>query len=87
MLRPFFRPKTISDNFDNIADTQILSATLLESYMRAAAQVSRDAVGDVTASPSTTVYKVPKTSSQVLHVEGTPLGTRGGTSITHNFSG
>lgn len=81
----FLPTETISDNFDNIADTQILSATLLESYMRAAAQVSRDAVGDVTASPSTTVYKVPKTSSQVLHVEGTPLGTRGGTSITHNF--
>ena len=77
--------ETISDNFDNIADTQILSATLLESYMRAAAQVSRDAVGDVNASPSTTVYKVPKTTSQVGHVEGTPLGTRGGISITHNF--
>ena len=75
----------LSDNFDNIADTQILSATLLESYMRAAAQVSRDAVGDVYASPSTTVYKVPKTASQVGHVEGTPLGTRGGISVTHNF--
>ena len=77
--------ETISDNFDNIADTQILSATLLESYMRAAAQVSRDAVGDVNASPSTTVYKVPKTTSQVGHVEGAPLGTRGGIAITHNF--
>lgn len=77
--------ETLSDNFDNIADTQILSATLLESYMRAAAQVSRDAVGDVFAAPSTTVYKVPKTVSQVDHVEGTPLGTRGGISVTHNF--
>jgi hypothetical protein len=77
--------ETLSDNFDNIADTQILSATLLESYMRAAAQVSRDAVGDVHAAPSTTVYKVPKTVSQVGHVEGTPLGTRGGISVTHNF--
>ncbi len=81
----FLPTETISDNFDNIADTQILSATLLESYMRAAAQVSRDAVGDVNASASTTVYKVPKTTSQVSHVEGTPLGTRGGVSITHNF--
>ncbi|MEM7416234.1 MAG: DUF1592 domain-containing protein [Gemmatimonadota bacterium] len=77
--------ETLSDNFDNIADTQILSATLIESYMRAAAQVSRDAVGDVGASPSTTVYKIPKTVSQVGHVEGTPLGTRGGTAVTHNF--
>ena len=81
----FLPTETISDNFDNIADTQILSATLLESYMRAAAQVSRDAVGDVNAATSTTVYKVPKTTSQVGHVAGTPLGTRGGISITHNF--
>jgi hypothetical protein len=77
--------ETLSDNFDNIADTQILSATLLESYLRAAAQVSRDAVGDIDASPSTTVYKIPKTVSQVEHVEGTPLGTRGGIAVTHNF--
>ena len=77
--------ETLSDNFDNIADMQILSATLLESYMRAAAQVSRDAVGDAGASPSTTVYKIPKTVSQVGHVEGTPFGTRGGTAVTHNF--
>jgi len=77
--------ETLSDNFDNISDTQILSATLLEGYMRAAAQVSRDAVGDAAATPATTVYKIPKTVSQVEHVEGTPFGTRGGTVVTHNF--
>jgi hypothetical protein len=77
--------ETLSDNFDNIADTQILSATLLEGYMRAAAQVARDAVGDAEATPATTVYKIPKTVSQVEHIEGTPLGTRGGTAVTHNF--
>lgn len=77
--------ETLSDNFDNIADTQILSATLLESYLRAAAQVSRDAVGDAAAAPATTVYKIPKTVSQVGHVEGTPMGTRGGIAVTHNF--
>jgi hypothetical protein len=77
--------ETLSDNFDNIADTQILSATLLEGYMRAAAQVARDAVGDASATPATTVYKIPKTVSQVEHIEGTPVGTRGGTAVTHNF--
>ncbi len=77
--------ETLSDNFDNIADTQILSATLLEGYMRAAAQVARDAVGDAAATPATAVYKIPKTVSQVEHIEGTPLGTRGGTAVTHNF--
>ena len=77
--------ETLSDNFDNIADTQILSATLLEGYMRAAGQVARDAVGDASATPATTVYKIPKTVSQVGHIEGTPLGTRGGTVVSHNF--
>lgn len=77
--------ETLSDNFDNISDTQTLSATLLESYMRAAAQVSREAVGDAAAAPATAVYKIPKTASQVDHVEGTPLGTRGGVAVTHNF--
>ena len=77
--------ETLSDNFDNIADTQILSATLLEGYMRAAAQVARDAVGDASATPATTVYKIPKTVSQVDHIEGTPPGTRGGIAVTHNF--
>ena len=33
-------------NFDNIADEQGLSATLLESYLNAAADISRMAVGD-----------------------------------------
>jgi len=77
--------ETLSDNFDNISDTQTLSATLLESYMRAAAQVSREAMGDAAAAPATAVYKIPKTASQVLHIEGTPLGTRGGVAVTHNF--
>ena len=37
----FLPPDTISHNFDNIADTQSMSATLLEGYLRAAAQVSK----------------------------------------------
>jgi hypothetical protein len=77
--------ETLSDNFDNIADMQMLSATVLEGYLRAAAQVSRDLVGDAEAQPATAVYKIPKTVSQVGHMEGTPLGTRGGTAVVHNF--
>ena len=40
---------TMSANFDNIADEQALSPTLLESYLNAAADISRMAVGDKTA--------------------------------------
>ena len=41
-------PDTISHGFDNIADVQTLSPTVLDGYLRAAAKVSRDALGDPT---------------------------------------
>ena len=81
----FLPPDTISHNFDNIADVQSISATLLEGYLRAAAQVSRLAIGDPAASPDSTIYKLPRLASQLRHVEGAPLGTRGGISVVHNF--
>ena len=76
---------TISDGFDNIADSQTISSTLMEGYLRAASQISRLAVGDRNASPSSTTWKVPRTASQMRHVEGAPLGTRGGMSTLHVF--
>jgi hypothetical protein len=81
----FLPPDTISHNFDNIADVQSMSATLLEGYLRAASQVSRLAVGDPDASPNSTIYKVPRMAAQLAHVEGAPFGTRGGISVVHNF--
>ena len=81
----FLPTETVSENFDNIADVQMLSATVLEGYLRAAAQVSRIIVGDANAPPATTSYKIPKLTSQVGHIDGTPLGTRGGIAVTHNF--
>ena len=76
---------TISHSFDNIADVQGLSPTLMDSYLRAADKISREAVGDPEVEPSETTYKAPKTASQVRHVEGAPIGTRGGVSVVHNF--
>ena len=76
----FLPPDTVSHNFDNIADVQSLSPTLLEGYLRAASRISRSAVGDPDASPSSTIYKVPRTASQLTHLEGAPFGTRGGIS-------
>ncbi len=78
-------PDTISHSFDNIADVQGMSPTLMDSYLRAADHVSRLAVGDPTAGPSELTYKVPRTASQRRHVEGAPFGTRGGVSVIHNF--
>jgi len=84
-ITAFLPADTISDGFDNVADSQVISTTLMEGYLRAASQISRLAVGDRNASASTTTWKVPRTASQMRHVEGAPLGTRGGLSVTHVF--
>jgi hypothetical protein len=81
----FLPPDTISHNFDNIADVQSMSATVLEGYLRAASRISRDAVGDPEAAPGSTTYRVPRTAAQLTHVEGAPVGTRGGLSVVHTF--
>jgi hypothetical protein len=76
---------TISASFDNIADVQTPSATVLQGYMRAAAHVSRLAVGDPSVDAATAHYDVPRTRSQKDRVEGAPFGTRGGVAVTHTF--
>jgi cytochrome c551/c552 len=81
----FLPPDTVSHGFDNIADVQSFSPTLMEGYLRAASKISSLAVGDRTASSSSTTYKVRRTASQMNHVEGAPLGTRGGISVVHTF--
>jgi hypothetical protein len=81
----FLPPDTISASFDNIADVQMPSATVIEGYLRAAGHVSRLAVGDPDAGRDSTVYNVPRTASQKERVEGAPFGTRGGIAVVHNF--
>ena len=78
---------TMSANFDNIADEQALSPTLLEAYLNAAADISRMAVGDKNAPSIDTTYTNPTYMSQHPwdHVEGAPFGTRGGIVVNHVF--
>ena len=84
-VNAFLPPDTISNGFDNVADVQSLSTTVLEGYLRAAAQISRLAVGDRSASPTSVTFKIPRARSQNAHVEGAPIGTRGGVSEVHIF--
>ena len=77
--------ETISAGFDNIADVQNLSATLLEGYLTAASEISRLALGDVSVTPSEAEYEVSRYAEQRQHVPGTPIGTRGGIAVVHNF--
>jgi len=76
---------TKSANFDNIADVQMPSATLMEGYLRAAEHVSRVVLGDPDAEIQNTVYRLPRIQSQKDRIEGAPFGTRGGLSRVHNF--
>ncbi|HEX6163899.1 MAG TPA: DUF1592 domain-containing protein [Vicinamibacterales bacterium] len=78
---------TMSANFDNIADEQALSPTLLEAYLNAAADISRMAVGDKSAPSIDVTYTNPTYMSQHPwdHVEGAPFGTRGGMVVNHVF--
>jgi hypothetical protein len=71
--------------FDNIADILRVSPSLLEQYLAASAKVAALAVGDPDTRAVTTVYRAPPDLAQGEHVEGLPLGTRGGILIHHNF--
>ena len=74
-----------SYGFDNIADVLKVSPSLLEQYLAASHQVSSLAVGDPGTTPISDFYRLPPDLAQDEHIEGLPLGTRGGTLIRHNF--
>ncbi len=78
-------PDTMSHNFDNIANVQTFSPTLLQSYLDAADQISRLAVGDPRAAAASTTYAANSLASQMHYVAGAPYGTRGGLSVVHIF--
>jgi hypothetical protein len=78
-------PDDTADGFDNIADVLSLSPSLLESYLSASAKISALAVGSAKITASSETYKVRGDMSQVEHLEGLPLGTRGGVSARHTF--
>ena len=77
----------MSANFDNIADEQTLSPTLLEAYLNAASDISRLAVGDRNAPTVDETYTNPIYVSQHPWdpIEGAPYGTRGGMVVDHVF--
>ena len=68
---------TKSANFDNIADVQVPSATLLDSYLDAASEIARLTVGDAKVTITSTTYKLGRLASQSEQATGAPIGTRG----------
>ena len=78
-------PDDSAAGFDNIADVLGISPALIEGYVAAAARVSRLAVGDSSTGLDRAIYRVPGDIPQDTHVDGLPLGTRGGIIIRHTF--
>jgi hypothetical protein len=68
-------------------DEQTISATLLESYLNAAGDISRLAVGDRQAPTIARTYTNSSYVSQHPwdHLDGAPIGSRGGMVIKHIF--
>ena len=81
----FLPPDSLHDGFDNIAEAQSFSPAVLEGYMRAAGNIVIEALGDENASPTSATYSLSSTTNQLRHVDGAPMGTRGGVSVVHNF--
>jgi hypothetical protein len=78
-------PDDSAEGFDNIAELLTLSPALLERYLAAAAKISALAVGSPTITASSDTYRVRGDMSQTDHIEGLPLGTRGGVAAQHAF--
>jgi len=77
-------PDDAARGFDNVAGSLTISPTLLEAYTTAAARVAKMAVG-YWKSPTEMTYLAPGDTSQNMHIEGLPLGTRGGMKVKHIF--
>jgi mono/diheme cytochrome c family protein len=75
----------VMDGFDNVANVLQVSPSFLDQYIAAARSVAVDAVGDRSGRPIGTQYFVRNSGNQQFHVEGLPLGTRGGAVVEHVF--
>jgi hypothetical protein len=78
-------PDDASYGFDNIAGVLKMSPTLVERYLVAAQKISRSAVGTPPPAPTVDYFRVADDLQQDGHLEGLPLGTRGGIAIAYTF--
>jgi mono/diheme cytochrome c family protein len=85
-VSPLLPPDDSSYGFDNIAGVLKLSPTLMERYLSAAQKVSRLAVGSAGPEPAIDYFRIADDLSQDRHVDGMPLGTRGGTRVSYVFA-
>ncbi len=70
--------------FDNVT-VGTLSPTLLDRYVSAAQKIARIAIGAPRKTPGGETFRVRPDLTQEDHVEGLPIGTRGGAVFTYTF--
>ncbi|HEY7497511.1 MAG TPA: DUF1592 domain-containing protein [Vicinamibacterales bacterium] len=73
-----------SYGFDNVTVGD-LSPTLMDRYLSAAERISRIAVGRPSRSPGGDTIRIPPDLTQEDHIEGLPIGTRGGALVNYTF--
>lgn len=81
----YLPPDESSHGFDNITVGE-LSPMLISRYVSAAQKIARAAVGRRGIAPIGTTIRVPADRTQSSHVDGLPIGTRGGTVFDHHFA-
>jgi len=74
-----------SHGFDNVTVGD-LSPTLLDRYISVAQKISRLAIGTPQRAAGGDTIRIPPDITQESHVEGLPLGTRGGALLPYTFS-
>jgi mono/diheme cytochrome c family protein len=74
----------LADGFDNIASVLKVSPSFLDQYISAARFVSTRALGNPAARAVSAIYRATD-PDQKFHIEGLPLGTRGGMLFEHAF--
>jgi hypothetical protein len=73
-----------SDGFDNVAEVLGVSPTHLDQYIAAARDISIAAVGERAPALARSDYRTER-DNRTTHIDGLPLGTRGGLLVEHDF--
>jgi mono/diheme cytochrome c family protein len=74
-----------ANGFDNVANVLKVSPSFLDQYISAARFVANEAVGNPQPKTQSVVLRPPKGADQGAHIDGLPLGTRGGLLVEHLF--
>ncbi len=72
------------EGFDNISTALQVTPSFIDQFLGAARVVSEQAIGSPSARPSGTPYNF-STVGQSFHIDGLPLGSRGGAVVEHYF--